>query len=93
MDILAHAGSGIWLNICRHQIPAVNLLVQENMQSLDQLVKASALPVFSSSLTRVDKEMTDRVTIPIKDDTAKIRYYLSCKRGDYQNFKDIYGRL
>lgn len=93
MDILAHAGSGIWLNICRHQIPNVNLLIQENMQSLDQLVKASALPVFSSSMTRVDKEMVDRVTIPIEDDAAKIRYYLLCERGSYQNFKDIYDSL
>lgn len=93
MDILAHAGSGIWLNICRHQIPEVNLLVQENMQSLDQLVKASSLPVFSSSLTRVDKEMVNRVTIPIEDEAAKIKYYLSCKRDSYQNFKEIYDSL
>lgn len=93
MNILAHAGSGVWINICRQQIPKVNLLVQENMQSLDQLVKASALPVFSSSLTTVDKQMADRVTIPIRDGAAQISYYLLCTRANYRNFKDIFAGI
>lgn len=93
MDILAHAGSGIWVSICQQQIPNVNLLVQENMHSLDQLVKASSLPVFSSSLTEVDKKMGGRITVPIVDDAAKIKYYLLCRKNNYQNFEGIYSSL
>lgn len=93
MDILAHAGSGVWLSICQQQIPNINLLVQENMHSLDQLVKASSLPVFSSSLTEVDKKMSGRVTIPIVDAAAKVKYYLLCKKDNYQDFEGIYSSL
>lgn len=93
MSILAHAGSGVWINICQEQIPHVNLLVQENMQSLAQLVQASDLPVFSSSLTKGDKEMADRFSLPIKDQAAHIRYYLCCQKRDYHSLEDIFGNL
>lgn len=93
MDILAHAGSGIWISICRQQIPNINLLVQENMHSLDQLVKASSLPVFSSSLTEIDKRMESRMTVPIVDEAARTKYYLLCKKDNYQDFEDIYNSL
>lgn len=90
MDILAHAGSGIWLDICHKQNRKINLLVQENMQTLQQLVNASDLPAFSSTLTKGDKRLKKRCTIAISDEAAKVKYYLLCRKSDYQNFEDLY---
>lgn len=47
--ILAHGGSGFWIDICKENLKESKLLVQDNMDTLSELVNASSLPVFNSN--------------------------------------------
>lgn len=89
-SILAHAGSGIWIDLCRQANPQINLLVQDNMTSLDQLVKASQLPVFSSTQTTIDQHDQTRVKISLEDPADTLTYYLVCQKEKYRELKAIY---
>ncbi len=90
-SILAHLQAAFWLDIFRANIPRVNLIIQEKMATLDQLVHSSDLPVFNSSLvcdqanTMVCYKYqipTNKVTIPIADQTAHAQYYFLSRTAD-----------
>lgn len=85
VPILAHSGSGIWLEICRQNLPATNLLIQRGMDSLHELVAFSGLPVFNSDLA-----VSDRVTIPITDRQASVSYFLCCLQGEEERYSALF---
>lgn len=82
MSILAHGGSGFWIDICRKNLPDSKLLIQDNMDMLSEIVDASTLPVFNSDRAMKEKDNTDgRVTVPISDEAAHVMYYVACLKG------------
>lgn len=94
MSILANQGAEFWLDICKKNIPNLNLLIQENMTSLDTLVKESELPVFNSTRAIQDYPgPANKVTIPIVDSTAIVSYYLVCKKSEKQKFEKLFNQM
>ncbi len=90
LSILAHGGSGFWIDICRKNLPDTKLLIQDNMDMLSEIVDASTLPVFNSD--RAVKEHEDaegRVTVPIADEAAHVTYYLACLKGEEKRYRDL----
>lgn len=94
MSILAHQGANFWLKVCLDNIKDINLLVQENMGSLEQLVNASELPVFNSTLARnLHQEPKDKITLPIVDKEAFTTYYLVCRKEGERKFDRLFNTL
>ncbi|MGI6009957.1 MAG: LysR family transcriptional regulator [Ruminococcus sp.] len=94
ISILAHGGSGFWLEICRKHLKETKLLVQESMGTLSELVDASTLPVFNSDKAMQLRDTTNgRVTIPISDDSASITYYLACLKSEKGKYSGIFNAI
>lgn len=94
MSILAEQGADFWLDIVKKNIPNLNLLVQTGIPSLDKLVKESKLPVFNS--TEAIKKFPDpanKISIPIMDSTAKVSYYIVCRKEDKQIFDKVFNKI
>lgn len=92
--ILAHGGSGFWIDICKENLKESKLLVQDNMDTLSKLVNASSLPVFNSNRAmKAQDNANGRVTIPISDDSAYITYYLSCLNSEKEKYAVIFNAI
>lgn len=90
MSILAHRSANFWLKICQNNIPNLNLVVQEKLSSISQIVKASVLPMFNSSLAKdLHEQIDNKVTLPIIDDSALTHYYIAYRKEDNQQLRDI----
>lgn len=87
LSILAHGGSGFWIDICRKNLKDAKLLIQDSMEMLSEIVDASTLPVFNSDRAVREHDNEDgRVTVPIADKAAHITYYLAWLKGDEKHY-------
>lgn len=69
---------GFWNRVTDAKMPNTHFIVQEDA-AFNELVKASALPSFTSDLViQREGEAPNRVTIPIKDEEANVTYYCCC---------------
>ena len=94
ISILAHGGSGFWLEICKEHLSNTKLLVQDNMDTLSEIVDASSLPVFNSNRAVRPRDMTaGRVTIPLSDASAHITYYLACLNSEKGKYSTIFNAI
>ena len=79
---------GIWDKVVRDNMPDSRFLMQNDTQSLGELLEASNLPGFATNITlRAYSNMSDeerdalpRVVIPLADDAATIEFFLVAKR-------------
>ena len=77
--ILAHGGSGFWLDLVRRELPDTRIIVQDDMTTLDELVHATPLLVFSSDHAMLQHRMpAGSRTVPIVDAAACVTYMLAC---------------
>lgn len=66
---------GFWDDMCRENMPASRFLVQTDPFALEELIRESSLPCFSTNLSRDKRELLkDRIHIPITDQDANITY-------------------
>ena len=86
MSILAHGGSGFWLETCQRHIPEAKLIPQDK-ETLNELVDASTLPAFSSDcVLRRMHSAYGRKPIPICDEAAHVLYYLVCRKAEKNKY-------
>ncbi|MGI6010835.1 MAG: LysR family transcriptional regulator [Ruminococcus sp.] len=79
--MLLRSKIGFWHQIHREKMPDTHFLVQEEISAFDELVKASALPCFTSDLvTHREGEVPNRIKVPILDDEANVTYYCLWKK-------------
>lgn len=77
--MLLRSRIGFW-NRVHEKMPDTHFLVQEENYAFDELVKASALPSFTTDLViKREGVVSNRITIPISDDEANVTYYCVCK--------------
>lgn len=94
MSILAHGGSGFWLDICRQNLKGAKLLVQDSMDVLRELIDSSSLPAFHSNrAVEYGYESVERVSIPISDKSAYAIYYLSCLNSEKTKYDSIFNAV
>lgn len=75
--MLLRSKIGFWHQIHIEKMPDTHFLVQEEISAFDELVKASALPAFTSDLViHREGEVPNRIKVPILDDEANVVYYL-----------------
>lgn len=75
--MLLRSKIGFWHDLHIKKMPDTHFLIQEDVSAFDELVKASALPSFTSDLViRREGEVPNRVKVPILDEEANVTYYL-----------------
>ena len=89
--MLLRSQIGFWIHI-QEKMPNTHFLVQEENSDFDELVKASALPFFTTDLV-IKREGTvpNRITIPISDQDANVSYYCLCNHKDKKMLNELLG--
>ena len=78
---------GYWDHIVRLQMPNAHFLLQNGLEALHEIVRASSLPHFATDLTlRLYGRNPQRVYVPISDDAAVERFYCHCRREDEKRY-------
>lgn len=78
---------GFWYKIHKEKMPSTHFLLQNEQFTFTELVKASALPAFTSNLALKKAGTPDnRVIVPILDEEAHATYYCSCKIENQKRF-------
>lgn len=68
---------GFWDDMCREKMPASRFLVQTDPFALEELIRESALPCFSTNLSRNRSNiLKNRIEIPITDQDANITFFV-----------------
>ena len=78
---------GYWDHIVRQQMPNAHFLLQNGLEALHELVRASSLPHFATDLTlRLYGRNPQRAYVPISDDAAVEQFYCYCRRSDEKRY-------
>ena len=96
MNILLFSQIGFWYELCVDKIPNPHFLLQNDFDAFGELIKASNLPVFTSSYFMENPPIphdNNRLIIPILDQEAEVRYYLACKLDDKKRFSVLFKRI
>lgn len=81
---------GFWRSIADKKMPDTRFLVQEDT-AFDELVRASALPCFTSDLAIKRKgHMPNRVDVPVLDAEAHAVYYCLCRSSDQNDLEPVF---
>ena len=88
--MLLFSDLGFWHEVHQKHTPNTKYIVQSEYDALGELIKASALPSFSSSVTiKMPQHHDNRVNIPIADDAAKATFFCCWRKEDNKRFKGI----
>lgn len=81
---------GFWDDMCREKMPASRFLVQTDSFALEELIRESALPCFSTNLSRDRREiLKNRIEIPITDRDANTTFFVVFRSKDRSFSKDF----
>lgn len=75
--MLLYADLGVWERLRREKMEGVHFIVQKERDAFADLITASALPNFTTNLTRrLSPPPMERREIPVLDEEASIDFYL-----------------
>ena len=78
---------GFWYKIHKEKMPSTHFLLQNEQFTFTELVKASALPAFTSDLALKKSGTPDnRAIVPILDEASHVTYYCSCRIENQKHF-------
>ena len=78
---------GYWDHIVREQMPRSHFLLQNGLEALNEIVRASTLPHFATDLTlRLYGRNPQRAYVPISDDAAVEHFFCYCRRDDEKKY-------
>lgn len=85
---------GFWHEVHQRKMPSTHFLLQDEQFAFTELIKASALPSFTSDLALKRGYQSDnRVIIPILDEEAHAAYYCSCRMDNKKKVNSFFKRL
>lgn len=85
--MLLYSDLGYWHEIHKQKTPNTRYILQHEYDSMNELIKASALPCFVTNITKVlHKSIENRITIPISDNEATASFYVCWRKEDDKKF-------
>ena len=79
--MLLYADLGVWQNLCEEKMKDVRFIVQRERDAFADLITASALPNFTTNLTRrLFAPPMERVEVPVLDPEATISFYICAQK-------------
>lgn len=92
--MLLHSQIGFWHKIHVEKMPSARFLLQNERFAFDELVKASALPSFTSDIVlEREGKPQNRVIIPISDEEAHAVYYCVCRAENKKRLAGFFKRI
>ncbi len=88
-SVLQYSDVGFWSDILKEKLPNSMFLYQTDMQALNELRRASALPAFATNLTGGGPENEHRILVPLTDKEVNVIFYLKYKKTSEKMFKNI----
>lgn len=80
-NFLLRSELGFWDTMCREKMPSSRFLVQTDDFEFGELIRTSSLPSFVTDVTMERNSVPDnRITIPITDPCAQVKFYLYRKK-------------
>ena len=84
---LVFSDVGVWDALHRRAMPHSRFLLQDDHAALQEIVRTSSLPAFVTDLSlRLRTTDESRVNIPIKDESATMRFWCCCLKADEKRF-------
>ena len=78
---------GYWDHIVRQQMSNAHFLLQNGLEALHEIVRASSLPHFATDLTlRLYGRNPQRAYVSISDDAAVEHFYCYCRKEDEKKY-------
>lgn len=90
---------GVWDKLVRKNMPDSSFLIQNDQNALGELIEASNLPNFATDITIrayenmqiPSRNLSDRVLIPISDESATMDFYIVANKDLPSRYKSILG--
>lgn len=77
-SILLLTGIGFWMETCRQKLPHSHLLIQQQAEDYNALIRVADLPFFVTDLALQRATLQeDRAAVPLTDPEARATYYLA----------------
>lgn len=94
-SILILSKLGFWYDICKNNIPDVNLLEQKELSSLSEISKNSSLLSFVTNLSSDAGHFVseDKVAVPITDKEVNVSFYGICLKSRKDELKPLFSEL
>ena len=98
-SILMLSEVGVWDKLVRKNMPNSSFLIQNDQNALGELIEASNLPNFATDITIrayenmqiPSRNLSDRVLIPISDESATMDFYIVANKDLPSRYKSILG--
>lgn len=88
-SVLILSNIGFWYDICKSKMPDSLFLVQKEFSALDELRKNSALPSFTTNLTKKCHTDENRILVPLTDPEVNLTFYLYYHNSYMKQFQSI----
>ena len=93
-SFLVYSDLGIWESIVREHMPDARFLIQSGVDEYAEVVNSSSLPTFDSDWgVIIYGKRANRVSVPIKDEAAKMTFYAVYRETDKNKFNDLIENL
>lgn len=89
-NILLYHDAGFWYDVIHDNLPDSHILLQTEHYALMELVESSPQPTFVSNLTLSSFPLDNRVTIPVSDEAASVKYFLVCRKDQRKKYKSLF---
>ena len=89
---IVHKTLGIWEDIVRKYMPDARFIAQSGVDEYTEVINSSSLPTFDSDWgVIIYVQNTNRVSVPISDDAAKMTFFAVYKDTDQSRFDKLIG--
>ena len=90
-SILLFSQIGFWQEISRRNMPLSHFLMQQEWRDFKELMRASALPFFTSDIIlQRDGRPENRAIIPILDQEATATFHCICMESQWSKFENFF---
>lgn len=87
---LTYKNIGVWLDISRENMPNTRFIFQNGMNEYLEVDRSFSLPTFDTDIgNMLFGKSPNRVSVPLRDDIAKMTYYAVYKISDKKRFDGV----
>ncbi len=85
---------GFWKDICNEKMKGTNFLVQNSMDSLEELINATDFPCFTTdAFIHTAPYGNNRVVIPIEEPEAYATFYIACQNSYKKKYSSFFNSI
>lgn len=82
---------GYWVKLCKDKMPKTFFMIQNDADTMDELVDASALFVLNFDQMLTDGYVApERVDLPLDESYAKVSYFVACLDSEKEHYASFF---